>query len=222
MQKFHVHLFANKELINYVYANPRYQFQNIQELSDCLAKCPHIRNEMDKVYIVYRWITQYIAYDTEFLRTKGVTKAPTDAQSVLTNGISVCQGYAELFNDLLKRMNIECVLVGGYAKLDDHTYAHKLETHAWNAFRLSNDVIWRYVDCTWGAGAVHNFIFIKKSTMFYFATPPSVFNKTHFSSEFYLGKTYAHLAEFVQGVKEDYEMVPCQMCFVFFYVHMLL
>jgi hypothetical protein len=60
-----VKLRANQDLNSYAEAKPRTQFKTVKEVGDYLAKCPYARSEMEKVWLVFLWITDNIAYDVK-------------------------------------------------------------------------------------------------------------------------------------------------------------
>lgn len=198
-------LSSNTAIDSYVKAIPRETFKTVDEVGEYLAKCPYARNEMEKAWLVFLWITEYIAYDIEGYKKGQYSK--TDPQSVVTNGISVCDGYAQLFTYLGKRVGIECVSILGYAKGYGYRNGSKFTNtdHRWNAFRLKDDGNWRYVDSTWAASMPHGFDlrFEKQFRPSFFATPANIFNETHFTNELYLGNTHKSLDEFERATCEQ-------------------
>lgn len=190
-------LTAKKDIEFYVKAKPRGKFKAVKEVGDYLAKCPHVRNDMEKAWLVFLWVTDNIAYDIEGYKSGNYARS--DVESVFKSGLSVCQGYAEIFTDLAKRVGLECMAMSGYSKGFGYRIGSKLTKtdHRWNAFRSRDDGIWRYVESTWGAGhATKDFEYVKEFNPYFFATPPDIFNETHFSTEFYLGNTHKNLGEF--------------------------
>lgn len=192
-------------------AKPRTKVKTLQEVADYLAKCPYVCNDLEKTWLVFVWIAENIAYDSRSYMS-GKYESISDAQSVLTSGLSVCQGYSELFADLCKRLGVECVSMSGYSKAFGYRIGQKLnkKDHRWNAFRSKEDRKWRYVDSTWAAGhTTWDFKFVKEFDPYYFATPPYVFNERHFSDEFYLESTHKSLEEFEKAPANELYFHMC-------------
>lgn len=87
-------------------------------------------NDHEKVKAIHDWIVLHVAYDTSL-----VNDTPYAA---LTDGTTVCQGYALLTYKMLKDAGIENKIVEGTA--DD-------QLHAWNLVKLNSQ--WYHLDTTW-------------------------------------------------------------------------
>jgi transglutaminase/protease-like cytokinesis protein 3 len=194
----------NDALKRYALAKNRSHFKSVHALADYLSKGPH-KNNLEKAWLIYVWITENIAYDGEGRRHRNY--GATDAESVLAKGKSVCNGYAELFSQLAARLKIECMKICGYAKGIGYEQGTQLkdQNHAWNMIKCS-DFWWQYVDATWGAGYLNSeFQFIKRFQPYYFLTPADILIETHFCPSFPLHKKNITLSEFerldVKGIQ---------------------
>ncbi|KAL3874016.1 hypothetical protein ACJMK2_037085 [Sinanodonta woodiana] len=153
--------------------------QSASELAKYLVQ--QARNDLERIRAFYRWITENIRYDTDgFFSGKPSSCEPED---VLRSGKSVCQGYADLFTTLCRKVGISAKTITGYAK--GYSYHPEISitpsadtNHAWNVVLLNGD--WRFVECTWGAGHVNGQTFVKEFTEFYFLTDPEHFINAHF------------------------------------------
>lgn len=192
---------SNKKFAEYVNARPRQSFKNVNELADYLRGGPY-NTELEKVWLIYVWITFNIDYDVEgFLSDNyGIN----DARNVLLRGKCVCAGYTELFKQLCIKLDIECVYITGYSKASGYEIGQKITKadHAWNAFKFSNGK-WHFVEATWGAGTVEGSKFSKKFNPYYFATPPHIFNEKHFSESFRLENEEMTLDDFEIAQSND-------------------
>jgi len=169
---------AKKTLETYALSKKRNEFKNINELALFLNKGPTV-DEFEKAWLVYLFVTHNIEYDAEGFRTGKFESQ--DADSVFKNGKSVCSGYASLFQNLCKKLRLDCIVISGYAKGFGYKMGAKFtETnHSWNAIKLNDN--WFLLDSTWGAGNVnYNFKFEKEFKPFYFCVPSQVFIYTHF------------------------------------------
>ncbi|HKI97944.1 MAG TPA: transglutaminase domain-containing protein [bacterium] len=140
------------------------------------------RDDADKARVIYRWITDRIAYDADAYfsgRFRNTQRAPED---VLRHRLAVCDGYAGLFLALSRRMGLEAVTISGHAKGFGYRAGQALAgpaDHAWNAVRLSGR--WYLLDATWGAGTLDakTHAFRRHFEPLYFLTPPERFVYRH-------------------------------------------
>lgn len=77
---------------------------------------------------LHEYLAMHCAYDETLERST--------EYDVLVRGSAVCQGYAEAYMDLLRRVGIECIIV-----------TSEEMNHAWNQVKL--DGAWYHVDVTW-------------------------------------------------------------------------
>jgi len=117
---------------------------------------------------LFVWVTNNISYDVERLR---LMKNPPDMvtpEMVLKTRKAVCQGYSELFVELLSQCNIPAMMVGGFGRNGDGSYTNM--PHAWVAAEISKS--WWLFDPTWSSGVVENGRFTRRfSNRFYKVTP---------------------------------------------------
>lgn len=154
--------------------------QSIASLAAYLKKAA--RSDRDKARLVFRWMTDRIAYNSEdFLagRPVGDVSAPT----VLRTRKTFCSGYARLFFALSKSMDLEAVNVVGHAKGYGYLPGEKTKTnHEWNAVKI--DDRWYLLDVTWGAGYTDATKgFVKRLDNSLFLPPPEQFVFDHFPVE---------------------------------------
>jgi hypothetical protein len=158
---------------------PKEAEQSIQSLAAYFGQTA--TNDRDKARMIYRWITDRIAYDAEnFLAGK---RGDNRAEAVLKNRKAVCAGYAELYTALGKEAGLEVISVIGFAKGYGYTNGQKLEKpdHAWNAVKL--DGKWYLLDSTWGAGSLRDKKFFKRYDEYYWLTSPEQLIYDHFPSD---------------------------------------
>ena len=86
----------------------------------------------------------------------------------------VCIHYAEVFNDIVNKMNITSYVISGYTKQNG-----KIATisHAWCAAKIDNK--WFLFDPTWGAGYVDNQKFYKKLNNTFYKVDPTKMILSH-------------------------------------------
>lgn len=98
-----------------------------------IAQCS---DEYEKIKKAYDLIISNTSYDANAEESQNIV-------SVFISGKSVCQGYAEAFQYLLKCSGIQSIVVSGTA-----FNGEKTEPHAWNLVRIGEN--YYQFDVTWG------------------------------------------------------------------------
>lgn len=156
-----------------------YRGSSVEELAKILT--PLASTESEKARLVYAWITQHIAYDVEALKRDRRT-LDLSTEGVLSTRMTICSGYANLYQSLAKAMGLKSVIIEGYGKGPSYLVGQDNEiNHAWNGVKI--DGTWYLLDATWGAGAIENDQFVAKFNPYYFATPPDQLIYSHFPAE---------------------------------------
>jgi hypothetical protein len=139
------------------------------------------KSDRDKARVVFRWIADRVAYDTESAAA-GRPGALTPA-GILKARKAVCEGYANLFNDLAGRLDLKSVRVAGYAKGVGYAPGDRFArpNHSWNAVEI--DGSWRLIDASWGAGYTKDGKFERRLREWFFLTPPEALIFTHYPVE---------------------------------------
>lgn len=162
-------------------ATINYQGESIEELATLLAQ--HTNNELEKARIIYAWITQNISYDVPAFRAAINNGIYPDVspQKVLRDRTTICSGYSNLYFALASAMDLEALIISGYAKGATTTETNDDVNHAWNGVRIDGN--WYLLDATWGSGSVTEEKFKPQYKPYYFATKPSEFIYTHFPQD---------------------------------------
>jgi hypothetical protein len=87
---------------------------------------------------------------------------------------AVCEGYAEVFNEICNKAGIQSKVITGYTKqkgMVDYI------PHAWVASKVDNT--WHLFDPTWSSGSVSYNKFIKGFTYRFYKVKPEELIKTH-------------------------------------------
>ena len=105
--------------------------------------------DYEKIEAVYSYICANTDYDYAGLKDSSNT-IKYSAYGALINGLSVCQGYANLFYRFMLELNIDCRIITGRSRN---------ENHAWNIVKL--DGAYYYADATWDEGATFFRYFLK-------------------------------------------------------------
>jgi hypothetical protein len=150
---------------------------NTEILSSYLTNS--LNDTLDKIRAIYVWITDRIAYDP--IGMINPSRQQNLPEVVLQNRKAVCQGYAELFDELCYHAGITSTIVAGHGKGAGYESGRSTiddANHAWNVVWF--DKQWHFIETTWGAGYVNMLNFHKQFTNHYFFTPPEVMITSHF------------------------------------------
>ncbi len=90
---------------------------------------------IEKVKTVHDYLVKSTTYDTSYYSKND---SHEHLSNILNEKRAVCQGYAVAFYVFMNELDIQCLLVSGYAG----------EDHAWNAVKM-DDGKWYFVDVTW-------------------------------------------------------------------------
>ncbi len=197
-----VPVFSQKSKIDFSEIDRKVQFVDAATpflLSQQLtAECT---TDLHKVRAIFRWITDNIAYRTnepinrkKRSRIKEVEEdddtsllKPLDervAETVLTNKVAVCDGYARLFKTLCKYSGLQAEVITGYGKTEPHkVYQRFRNNHSWNAVMI--DSVWYLLDVTWASGYLswQGDRFIRQLDEQYFLSSPEVFIREHYPDD---------------------------------------
>lgn len=135
----------------------------------------NFKTDAEKIRAVFYWTASNISYDVPNMF------APNQLQSVqqkientLKTRKGVCIHYAEVFNDIARKVGITSEIIHGYTK--QHGKIDQL-SHAWCAAKIDNK--WFVFDPTWGSGGIINGKFVRKLNNAYFKAEPSTIIASH-------------------------------------------
>jgi transglutaminase superfamily protein len=135
---------------------------------------------VSKTRAIYAWIANNISYDC--LAFHAPSKRVSNPEKVLKLRKAVCEGYANLFQEMCSNAKVQCLTIDGYARtsLDDIGVKPSDANHTWNAVRI--DGAWKLIDVTWASGVVDKKVkhFTRKFSSFYFFTDPNKFLFSHY------------------------------------------
>ncbi len=113
-------------------------------------------------------ISDYIVTHSRYAyKADGVT--PDDnyasAYSVLVEGRGICEAYADAFNILSRKFNLQSITVSGSVQTNNSS-----SSHAWNLVKIEDD--WYHVDITWNdptpdeeGRAYHGYLLLSDAAM---------------------------------------------------------
>jgi hypothetical protein len=131
--------------------------------------------ESEKVRATFFWTSNAISYDVpNMFEPNFMDSSQEKIKKTLKSKKGVCIHYAEVFNDIVNKMNITSYVISGYTKQNG-----KIATisHAWCAAKIDNK--WFLFDPTWGAGYVDNQKFYKKLNNTFYKVEPAKMILSH-------------------------------------------
>jgi len=100
-----------------------------RRMAEILAETVHTGMSQWQIALsIHDYLISHTVYDESLNRTGGY--------ELLAYGTTVCQGYAEIYMDLLNRCGIPCVIVSS-----------ERMNHCWNLVKIGEN--WYHVDVTW-------------------------------------------------------------------------
>lgn len=135
----------------------------------------NFKSENDKVRAAFYWTASNIRYDIENIESIDYKEISQDKiKNAVLSKKGVCIHYAEVFNDIAKKVGVKSYLVFGYTKQNGKV---DVLAHAWCAARIDN--AWWLFDPTWGAGYVDKKKFFKRINNLNYKVAPSQFIASH-------------------------------------------
>ncbi len=134
----------SKGLLSFEYSKP---IEDIKLHQEAIRKkrdeiiLHNIRSDMsdyEKVKTIHDYIIDITKYDRRYLNDEEVPDESHSVYGVLNEGVALCGGYAKTMKYLLDAVDIECIVVIGKTKYDNH---------AWNIIKI--DGYYYHIDATW-------------------------------------------------------------------------
>jgi hypothetical protein len=177
-----------------------WQPKYLQQLTETIKAFSKGKSLIDRHWIIFYWITSYIAYDTKsyFSGEYG----DQSAEGVFLTRKGVCAGYANLYKYLCDQLQLPCEIVDGYSKGYGFEFRKNppLRTdHAWNAVEIDHH--WYLIESTWGAGHLNGQnVFEHDLHSYYFLPNPSemIYHHLPEDKKWQLLRTPIELTAFMQ------------------------
>ncbi len=133
-----------------------------------------------QVKTLHDWVALTIAYDAKSYLSGTIPSQ--EVASVIDRKTAVCDGYAELLNELLKAADYKSIKISGYARghgssIFDNSLPDT-SNHAWNAVFIDSN--WYLIDSTWDSGHLDGRSFKRRYTTDYLFIDPQYMIFTHF------------------------------------------
>ena len=147
------------------------------------AKIKYSMNKVESTYFIYKWITQNIQYNCNYIIEED---NPTEIILTYNEGKGGTIGITGLFTRLCELLNVESNIITGLTKIA--TYNHKNKTnlieikdYAWNSVFINRQ--YYLIDPIKGAGSCNRNRFYKSQDDKYFGMNPKDSIRFHFPNE---------------------------------------
>ncbi|XP_069488350.1 kyphoscoliosis peptidase-like [Ambystoma mexicanum] len=143
------------------------------------------QSDLEKLRALWTWLCHNIQYDVDGFF--GVSEKLFEPEDVLRVGRGVCSGYAGLFKEMCREIELPCQEVSGYSRgagyRQGQSCQQKKSDHMWNAIKLEDE--WYLLDACWGAGTVdlQKRLFVPRYDDFFFLTDPHHFIESHWPDD---------------------------------------
>ena len=170
--------FSDKKFIKYYNKKPEKKDYNFDETIDYLIKYSKNNSQLDSIMMAFYFVCKEIKFDKERYDNDEETKYNQKPMSVYDEGLAVSSGFTNLFEYILKKMEIKFKHIDGYCKLVPKKNQIKKvkkrkkinrvqsakyfkETvdelndsvnHSWTAFYIRGQ--WYFCDCLFGSGSI--------------------------------------------------------------------
>ena len=170
--------FSDKKFLRYYSKKPKKKSYNFDEEIDYIVKYSKKNSELDSIMMAYYFVCKEIKFDKECYDNNEETKLNQSPREVFDEGLAVSSGFTNLFEYILKKMEIKFKHIDGYCKLMPKKNANKklkknkkiyraqsakifnevpedlneVVNHSWNAIYTRGE--WYFCDCLFGSGSV--------------------------------------------------------------------
>ena len=138
--------------ISYRRAVDQWQPKSIEQLVNFIKELSANKNEIEKAWVIFYWISKNIRYDT--IAYFGNNIGSQASTNVFMSRKVVCERYPTLYADLCTKIGLQCRKVSGYAKgysFNPRQTSFEKTNHAWNILTLNNGRSY-FIESTWGSG----------------------------------------------------------------------
>jgi len=170
---------SKETLENFLNKFPDFTEFTFEEFYEYFAEKTKIFNDLEKCWLIFKWISNNISYDYEAFLTQKFSDQT--AETVFYQRKAICTGFSALFTVLSNYLNLKSVLIEGIVKgfnYDPQNYVINAN-HIWNAVLIYGK--WRLIDVTWGTGFLDSKgNYVKEFDEFYFLSDPNKLIRSHY------------------------------------------
>ena len=170
--------FNDPKFLKYYNNKPEKKDYNFDEVINYLVKYSKIKGDLESIMMAFYFVCKEIKFDKECYNNNEETKFNQKPINVYDEGMGVSSGFTNLFEYILKKMEIKYKHIDGYCKLlpkkkplkkikkgnklnrvqsaknftETINELNDTANHSWSAFFLRGE--WYFCDCLFGSGSV--------------------------------------------------------------------
>ena len=170
--------FNDPKFLKYYNNKPEKKDYNFDEVINYLVKYSKIEGDLESIMMAFYFVCKEIKFDKECYNNNEETKFNQKPINVYDEGMGVSSGFTNLFEYILKKMEIKYKHIDGYCKLlpkkkplkkikkgnklnrvqsaknftETINELNDTVNHSWTAFFLRGE--WYFCDCLFGSGSV--------------------------------------------------------------------
>ena len=170
--------FKDPKFIRYYKKKPEKKSYNFDEMVNYIVKYSKYHSELESIMMAFYYVCKEIKFDKEVYDNNEETKSNQQPMNVYDEGYAVSSGFTNLFEYILRRMEIKFKHIEGYCKLmpkkkigNKNKKNKKLSrtqsaknfyetvnelndtiNHSWNAFFIKGE--WYFCDCLLASGSI--------------------------------------------------------------------
>ena len=176
--KFFEKKFNEAKFIKYYNKKPEKNCHNFNETIDYLIKYSKTHSDLEKIMMAFYFVCKEIKFDKDYYDSEEETKINQTPMDVYDEGLAVSSGFTNLFEYILRKMEIKFKHIDGYCKLmpkkqpikklKKNKKLNRVQSaknfneainelndtinHSWNAFYIKGE--WYFCDCLLASGSI--------------------------------------------------------------------
>ena len=176
--KFLEKKFNDPKFIKYYNKKPKKKSYNFNETINYFVKYSKTHSELDSIMMAFYFVCKEIKFDKDYYDSEEETKINQTPMDVYDEGLAVSSGFTNLFEYILRKMEIKFKHIDGYCKLmpkkqpikklKKNKKLNRVQSaknfneainelndtinHSWNAFYIKGE--WYFCDCLLASGSI--------------------------------------------------------------------
>ena len=176
--KFLEKKFNDPKFIKYYNKKPKKKSYNFNETINYFVKYSKTHSELDSIMMAFYFVCKEIKFDKDCYDSEEETKINQTPMDVYDEGLAVSSGFTNLFEYILRKMEIKFKHIDGYCKLmpkkqpikklKKNKKLNRVQSaknfneainelndtinHSWNAFYIKGE--WYFCDCLLASGSI--------------------------------------------------------------------
>ena len=175
--KFFEKKFNEAKFIKYYNKKPKKNSHNFNETIDYLIKYSKTHSDLEKIMMAFYFVCKEIKFDQECYNNNEEMNSDQSPIKVYEDGLALSSGFTNLFEYILKKMEIKFKHIDGYCKImpkknpikklkqkklnrvqSAKNFNEKINelndtiNHSWNAFYYKGE--WYFCDCLFASGSI--------------------------------------------------------------------